>query len=278
MYFCYIDESGDTTPLSSPTVNIQPVIAIGGVIVDSSAVHDLTLDLIRLKQRFFPALMPAGSPLLDWILGEVKGVDVRRSIASNNHRERRGAVGFLDKIVDLLERHNIRLIGRVWIKGIGTPIDGNALYTSSIQAICSDFQHFLGTQNDSGLVIADSRSKAQNTKVAHSIFTWKFKAKGDGYDRILEMPTFGHSDNHAGIQIADMLCSGLLVPMAIDGYCAGQIANVHVRSGYSVTRPRWGERLKSLQHQYQDASGRGRGGFVVSDGLTQRHSGYLFHQ
>ena len=36
----------------------------------------------------------------------------------------------------------------------------------------------------------------------------------DAYDRLMEMPMFGHSDNHAGIQAADMICSAFLFPMA----------------------------------------------------------------
>lgn len=275
MRFCYVDESGDTASLSSPTENIQPVIVIAGVILDSQQVHELTLDFINLKQRFFPALRPAGSNLLDWILAEAKGAEIRKDISTGNRNERRGAIGFLDKCIRLLETHHAQLVGRVWIKGIGAAIDGNALYTSSIQAICFDFDHLLRTKNDVGIVVADSRSKAQNAKVAHSIFTQKFKAAGDGYDRILEMPTFGHSDNHAGIQIADLLCSALLFPMAIDGYCAGHVTNVHVRPGYSIMRQRWGDRLKKLQYQYQDPASKQRGGFVVSDHLTQRHSGHL---
>jgi hypothetical protein len=32
------------------------------------------------------------------------------------------------------------------------------------------------------------------------------------------MPTFGHSENHAGLQLADLVCSALLFPMAMDAY------------------------------------------------------------
>jgi hypothetical protein len=64
--------------------------------------------------------------------------------------------------------------------------------------------------------------------VSHSIFTQKFKAEGDQYPRVLEMPTFGHSNNHVGIQIADLLASALLYPMATCAYCRGHVSNVHV--------------------------------------------------
>jgi hypothetical protein len=194
MRFFYIDESGDTGPLPSPTTNVQPVVVIGGVVLESRTIHPLTLEFIERKQRFFPRLKPPGSLLLDWILAEVKGAELRRNVSLGTRREQHHAIGFLDKILELLEAYDARLIARVWIKGIAAPIDGNALYTSSIQAICTDFQQFLEQQKDCGIVIADSRSKQQNANVAHSIFTWKFKSAGDGYDRILEMPSFGHSD------------------------------------------------------------------------------------
>jgi len=44
---------------------------------------------------------------------------------------------------------------------------------------------------------------------------------GDLYDRLIELPTFAHSDNHAGLQVADAMCSALLTPIAVNTYCAG---------------------------------------------------------
>ena len=35
------------------------------------------------------------------------------------------------------------------------------------------------------------------------------------------MPVFAHNQNHAGIQIADLVCSALLFPMATTRYCLG---------------------------------------------------------
>lgn len=276
MRICYIDEAGCTGVLPTSTSPIAPVIAIVGVFVDQRELHALTMDLIRLKRTFFPGLLPASAPLLEWILAEVKGSEVRKNAASASRRESTHAIGLLDKILDLVERRGGRVVGRVWIKGVGSPIDGTALYTSSIQAICNDFQHHLCEVDDGGVVIADSRTKGQNAKVAHSIFTQKYQVGGDYYDRILEMPTFGHSDNHSGLQVADLLCSALIFAMAVDGYCAGLVNSVHVRPGYSVLRPRFGPRLMRLQHRYQDSSNRWRGGLTVSDGLLQRPGVHLF--
>lgn len=68
------------------------------------------------------------------------------------------------------------------------------------------------------------------------------------------MPTFGHSENHAGLQLADLVCSALLFPMAVNAYCAGAIASVHVRPEYVVLRDRYAARLEALQHRVHDTS------------------------
>ena len=102
----------------------------------------MTLDFLNLKHRFFPGLV-AGRSFLGEMLVEIKGSEVRKDAASARRRERTHALGFLDKVLELLENNNARICGRIWIKGIGTPNDGRALYTSSIQAICADFQHLL---------------------------------------------------------------------------------------------------------------------------------------
>jgi hypothetical protein len=102
----------------------------------------------------------------------------------------------------LLEYHDARIFGRIWVKEVGGRCEDRSIYTFSVQAICADFQNLLETSGDTGFVIADSRSPAPNAAVAHSVFTQKFKTEGDRYPRILEMPTFGHSQNHAGLQVA----------------------------------------------------------------------------
>jgi len=77
-------------------------------------------------------------------------------------------------------------------------------------------------------VVADSRRKNQNMDTSHSIFTKIFSNSGNAYPNLLEMPTFCHANNHALIQIADFICSGLLFPMAAYSFCTGYVHNVHV--------------------------------------------------
>lgn len=130
--------------------------------------------------------------------------------------------------------------------------------------------------NEQGFIIADSRSKAKNALVAHSVFTQKFQVAGDEYHRVLEMPTFGHSENHVGIQLADLVCSALLFPMAAHAYCLGYVANLHVHADHGVLKHRFGARLRTLQYRFQDTANQWRGGITVRDELAQRPGSRLF--
>ena len=276
MKLCYVDEAGDTGALPTATAPIQPVLIICAVVIDQGSLSRLTHDLIALKKRFFPKLLPPGRPYLAWMPRELKGSEIRKSICSADRNGRRQAIGLLDKTVDLLRGYDIKIFGRALIKEIGGTIDGNAVYTSSMQAICFTLQNFLSQTGDSAFIIADSRNFTLNTSVANSIFTKKLKQGGDDYPSILEVPVFGHSNNHAGLQLCDLLCSGLLFPMAIDAYCTSHVANLHVRPGYSILRARYGLRLAQLQHRYLEM-GRKRGGITTDDKLGKHSGGRLFN-
>ena len=97
------------------------------------------------------------------------------------------------------------------------------------------------------------------------------------YERLVELPTFGHSDNHAGLQICDIVCSGLMYPIACFAYCTGHVNNVHVQSGASRLRSRYGQQLKDLQHRYYDVGTKHYvGGVVVSDAVNQKSGALMF--
>jgi hypothetical protein len=276
MRICYVDEAGCTGALPSAGSDIQPVFVLCGVAFQESQLTDLTHEFLALKRRFFPNLPVASSHYLTWILTEIKGSDLRKQAVSPSRRHSRHALGFLDETVKLLERFDARIFGRVWVKGIGIPFNGRSVYTYSLQYICQWFDHCLGLEEDRGMVVCDSRNKALNTIASHSVFTQKFRAPGDLYPRICEMPTFGHSENHAGVQIADLLCSALLFPLAVDAYCRPFLTGVHTRP-YGVLRDRFAERLEARQVRCTDPRhGRISGGIVVDDKLGRRPRSLMF--
>ncbi len=277
MYVCYVDEAGCLGVLPSATSDIQPVFVLIGLALPSRAIRPLTIAFLQLKHTFFPTGSRAFSQFLDLVKYEIKGAEIRRNISSKGTpSQQRHALGFLDKSIALLREYDAKVFGRIWIKGINLPFDGRAVYTSSMQYICTTFQHMLTSLGDSGFVVADSRTKTLNANVAHSIFTQMQSSAGNPLDRILEMPTFGHSDNHVGLQFADLLCSALLFPMAIETYCLGHIANVHVRTGYDVLKSRYGDALKDLQYRYKTSEGHSRGGLVVNDAIESRKTIGIF--
>lgn len=280
MKFCYVDESGCTGMLPSATSEVQPLLVILGLIVDEHALHEFTLKFLYLKRTFFPnsQLRNGRRPdnFLDWILPEIKGADVRRQASETSKRQRRFATRFLSELLTLVEQFGCKIVGRVWVKGIGSHFDGNAVYTSSIQRLCTYFQSYLSHSMESGLLIADSRNQAANTGVSHSVFTQRFQSRGNPFVSLAELPVFGHSNNHAGLQVCDLLCSGIVFPLAVNAYCAGKVQSFHVRPGYAGMVQEHGERLKQMQYRYLDSDGRYAGGIVVSDSIAGLSGKLLF--
>ena len=182
---------------------------------------------------------------------------------------------FLHGLLSLLEQNDVKAIGRVWIKPLTGPVDGRAMNTFSIQWMCETFQQLLQDVGDRGIMVIDNSTPGVNASVAHSVFTQKFKSSGDSYPGLLEMPTFGGSENHVGLQIADILGSGLIAPMAGRAYCDGYVTGSHVHPRYQDIKRRFAGRVAALQFTYRDSKGERCGGFVVSDKLGNRHSGYL---
>lgn len=163
----------------------------------------------------------------------------------------------------------------MWVKQPGLRLKPAATYGYAVQDIATHFSHFLTARGSQGLLIADSRSQNLNVDVAHSIFTQKWRAGDDPYDRLLEVPLFAHSDNHVGLQIADLLASTLVLPMAAAAYGAPE-GNVHTSFRYQTVRADHGHALRGLQYRYVDATGRWRGGVVVSDPGGRRPGSLLF--
>ena len=280
MRICYVDEAGCTGGLPTATADIQPVFILCGVDLPLGSISEITREFISIKQQYFPRhVQQPDAPYLAWIPTEIKGADVRRHTLAGSRNKRRHAIGVLERVVRLLENHGARLYGRVIVKGVGRPCDGRAVYTSALQYIYRWFDHSLKRTSEKGIVVCDSRVKPLNTVASYSIFTQKHRARGDPFPRVLESPLFSHSENHAGVQLADLVCSGLLFPLAVHAYCRGQVRNIHVRD-YSEIRERFTNRLEALQvrdyERYNGRRGKLSGGITVDEGLGHRPRALMF--
>lgn len=270
MYLCYVDESGGfEAPDSSPSAT--PLMVVSGLIVKADAVEPLTTGLLTLKNKFYPALK---SNYLDLILDEVKGSTLRAKVRAGPQRERHRALSVLDETLRLIEAHRVRLVGRVWVK---EPMQGLRPrdYDFSIQDISRHFNEFLRVRRSRGFVFCDGRLRYQDSQVAHSVFVKKYQPAGDAFPQIVESVMFGGSGNHAGLQLADIVTSGLLFPIAARAYCA-DTNTVHAHPRFDVLRVRYAKRVQALQYRYRGAGGRKRGGMVVADKLGWKPSEALF--
>lgn len=245
MYFQYVDESGCPGALIDTESDIQPVLSLVGVSFAEKHLRFLTDEFLDLKQQFYPHLSRSRHAL-DWVLYEIKGSEISRSIRLGTEKEKQHSLLFLGSLLNLTKQYEGQIQGKVYIKPPGGAFDGIAAYTSACQMLCQVYQEFLESKDSNGIVVMDSRTQAQNKRVSHSIFTEKFRSAGDKYPRILEMPFFGHSENHVGIQIADLINSALVYPMASVRYCQAQVEHAHVDKSFEILWHSFEERLSSL--------------------------------
>lgn len=273
----YVDEAGCPGALPSAYSPVQPVFTLVGLIVPVPKIKRLTVDLLKLKEKYQSASTRRSTHSLQILLEELKGSALRKHIAKGNRNLRRRGLRIFDDVFELLKKHNVRVLGRVYIKAPGEDFDGKSVYTSAIQMLFTDFQNFLSEKKARGIVALDSRKHYQNSDVSFSIFTKKYKAHGDPYRLVIEAPLFSHSENSAGLQLADLLASGVLTPMSIHTYCTGTIKSVHVVENYSVIQNRYKDALRESQFRYLSDTGGYKGGIVVSDGIKKnRGASYLF--
>lgn len=251
-----------------------PVFVLLGLTLHADVIAPISEQFLDLKSRYFPGLMKSVCHHLDSVLVEVKASDLRQSVRAGTARARRTAIGFLDRVFDLLDSHSVRLLARVYVKPPGGHFSGRSVYAYSMQALCRGFQNYLVAEEAQGVVIADSRTHQLDQGVAHSLYTMKHRMSGDELDRVLEVPTFGRSGNHVGLQLADLI-GGVLFPIATRTYCQGTITGAHVAPEYDHLRTRYSARLRGLQHRYQE-DGRWRGGITVSDRIGMRSGSELF--
>ena len=108
---------------------------------------------------------------------------------------------------------------------------------------------------------SDKQSARPNVPVSHAFFVGKFGSAEDAYPRIPESPTFADSENHAGIQIADLLCSAVAAPLAT-AVCRPDSPRADKR--FLMLRNRCGERMERMLFPYRDDEGIRRRGLDVS--------------
>ncbi len=265
---CYLDETGCTGALPAFNSPIQPAFVLTALFVDEARLREMTTEFVRLKLKYFPAKFDHLAHHLEAMRVEIKGADLKKALRGDRtERARETAERFLDDILALLKSLDAKIVSRIWIKGVAQPFTGKSIYTVTTQHVARDFERHLIANQSRGLIIADFRDPGSNSHVSHCIFSQKFrrtKSKRVAHQSLLESPLFGISDNHAGLQIVDLLSSALICPIATYTYCTGHVFNVHVSPKDLRIKQRYRKRLRSLEFRHL-TGGHKRYGFSVSD-------------
>ena len=128
----------------------------------------------------------------------------------------------------------MKILARVHVKIPGASSEEKTSTTVPCSSPSSDFRIASTRSITTAFVIADSRDPKANEAAAHSIYVEKFLAGGDKHPRILEMPTFGSSQNHIGLQLADIVCSALLFPIAHARYVDADHGDAFIAERYAA--------------------------------------------
>ncbi|KMZ13058.1 hypothetical protein BHUM_00425c [Candidatus Burkholderia humilis] len=273
MYVCYIHESGCLGAIDRPDhAGPTPVFAIAGLFVHRKHLDRLTNGFLALKRRYFPNNLPAGARPLDWIIAEVKGTTIRNMMRDTGRNNR---------------RHAWDTSARIWIywspsmpgssrastsnRSVNRSMASRSIPQAFSRSRGTFIARYLAASDAQGLIVADSRSSYKsNVNVAHSIFTQWRRVRGDAYPRLIELPFFGHSDNHTGLQLTDVLCSGVLFSIAAQVCCAHHYTiETHASAHWLIMRARLGARLSKLEYRYQDTGDKWSGGIALSDPMNR---------
>ena len=236
---------------------------------------DLVQDYLQIKKRYESQRLPSGSPLSDVIPHEIKGSDLRADLRRGRRRTVRRAIGILDSVIAAMEARHATLVGYVHVKQDGAgPRDG--VYPKAIAKIAEQFEAQLRSANNSGVMILDGRTKLKNVPSVQTITKRQIRSGGDTLRHLAESPVFGYRDTHVLLQVADLIASALLFPMACAAYCDDVLGNTHPHPSYDQLRTRYGERPRRLERWYIDDDGRRRGGVIVFDTRRRRPTLDLF--
>lgn len=271
MLLAYVDESGDEQPLRTETD--PPVLVLAAVIVDHDQVKSLVWKFLQLKKTFNDSLKTKDVKLSELIRFEVKGSELRKDIRTAGRRNRRRAFRFLDSVLKLLAEHQATVMAEVLIKGQQPP--SRWAYASAVAALAQRFETQLAAADTQGCMILDARTKAKNTPSVHRITTSRFKSGVDQVPHLIESPTFGHSDAHVVLQLADLIASALLFPMACAAYCGCLIYNVHLNEEFADVRQRYAVRVRQLE-RCVDIDGKRFAGVRVTDCLNRMPTRQLY--
>ena len=206
MILFYVDEAGDPNAHSDPLLEGEtPLFCLTAVGIHSSKWRELDRALLTLKRTFYAPELTAFAvkyPSKRPENCEIKGGDVCKPSNARNRRNRM----FAYQVLKLTEDIDARMFSVVWVKSNSSPVDPISMYTHSLQILAERFHFHCLSQNDSGLIVADSRTRNLDFTVASGHLSFLFgNPIGRTYTTLVEAPMFVDSSLSGGMQLADIV-------------------------------------------------------------------------
>lgn len=244
MHICYIDEAGCPGYLPANNTEIQPILIIAGLALPKEALDSIGRQFIKIKQQYLYGETKPNFRHQD-VLNELKGADLRKDIREGIKAKADKAHKLAHQILEILVTHGAELYGQVIIKVPDDKFDGTRLYADAMMRIAKDYHQLLDKELSNGLIVADFRESEINGKVSQPISLAMWEQKNT-FPRFELPPTFGNSNSHVGLQIADIIISTLLMPLALAKFGEYIPEGVHKKSGDLLNFKRYEKRLKRL--------------------------------
>lgn len=253
MQLCYLDEAGDSGPPAGlgGHQTASPLLVVGGIVFDSDRLGELTRRFLELKdEHFSDGNLRHQHDYSREITPEIKGGDLRNALKIlSGDPTTVSAAAVIDGVLALLKANDAKIVAHIIEKSAVDGTAGEAIYQRAVVLVCKRLERRLAANDDFGAIVIDNRDPQRNALVAHSVYNEKFRAT-DNLPRIVEIPTFGQSENHAGIQIADLICSALLYAMT---------------GGEKNVIDRFGKRVERLQDDFLGIGDSSRDGVRIED-------------
>jgi hypothetical protein len=243
-FTCFIDEAGCPGRLSSRTAEIQPFLVIAGVCLRSADDTTFTRQFTALKHKYVLSRDPLGAAAVT-LTHEIKGCELRAQM----RKEPQGtgpAHVLLNDLLRLLKQFDAHLFAHIAPKPPGEKFDGRSIYAAAMEYLARDFHRLLELQCADGLIVADFREPQLNALMTRPIAQAKYLSR-DELPHLIGVPSFGHSESHAGLQVADLLASALLFPAVSTRHARSLPEHPHLHPHDAQIAHRFRQRLLALQ-------------------------------
>jgi Protein of unknown function (DUF3800) len=264
----YVDEAGNAARFShAGSPSASPVFVVAGVTLAPGQLCTAKERLLIARRRAFGA--PRTRSLVENLYdNEVKAAVLRAGMNGTGSRlHQRRCWEYVEDSVSILEDLRARVFAHVWLKTPGSWLDESGAYRTSLQHFATGFSHRLAADDNCGAMLLDARSPKKDSSAQRAIVDLKYSCEPDSVtDRLIgltEVASVGDSKNFVGLQLADLVASALLFPMACVAFRT-ELGIYKSPAQFQEAQKTYGERLAALQCHWRTPDRRRRDGFVVT--------------